>query len=1662
MRWPRAKDAALSEAMEPLNPPLAPPDLDRPLSETLRDRPGSAGEARARELDARREEALRRTGLLDEPEEGDPEEGGSEAQFDRVTAQVCDLLGVPTALFTLVVGDRQIFRAARGFAKPVSSTPLAESLCRHVRDSGSDLVVSDLPRHPIAAITPGAIENGVGAYLGTPVYAPGRDDGLGEPIASLCAISPEPRVWTARDAAALHALADGITTRLALLRSVREARAERRRAEASEEQAQAVLQAVPSIVCISGADGSPTYVSSATKGILGIDPTRAVGAGWADLIHADDLSHARDIISGPISRGEPYEVELRFRHADGSWRTLLTHGRPFGTEGANRYVSTSTDVTSLRAAEKELHTERNRLQSLVGTIPHIVFTTTRERGIDFIGPQTRHLLGRTPSELMGFDLYAHLHPEDAETMREERERTLSEREPLERELRVRHADGRWVTLLARGFPLDETVDPDHAHVFTLTDVTTMREAERGLATERARLTSLVEAVPHLVVLTTIENGVDFLGPQVRSILGREPETMMGFGFYEYAHPEDKAVLLRERARLLASREPFQMELRMLHADGRYIPMLLRAHPIAGDADPRHTHVVTLTDVTAVRDAQGERDEERRRLEGVLGVLPTGLMIADEEGRIVLSNPEARARFGERFDVGFADAGWPRAFFLHAEEDERLMDRTSAPLLRAMAGESVRGEPTVRVEQMDGSVAFVKCDAEPLRDGDGRIVGAVMTVLDISDLQRARESADRERAASFNRLMRVIDSLPINVALADSEGRLLYANRAPLQALGLSVADIEGRLAWESPWIPDADTAAIVREEFLKAARGEISRRELSLRSGDGAAEADHTVVPILNADGEVEFLVPSSIDVTERNRALRGVDEERRRLRAVLDVLPGGLVIVDREMRVQEANASALAFLGSDPKDPETWPPSYRIEEDGRERLERREEGLLAEALRGDHLREPRSLRIALPTGDRFILGNAAPLYNSKGEIEGAVLKMTDVTELKRIQADLDEERRRLRTVLDVLPTGLVIVDASLRIIEANGAARAILNLPPDLTAMPAPDGWAPMFLIDADGRETQETRRSSLLARAVRGEHVRESRTIRVAHPRGDRFVLGNAEPLRSDDGSIEGAVMTITDVTDLRRAQEATTRERLRGAERLRETLDGLPFFVALLYPDGRILYGNRMCFEATDQSFEDVENVPLDRTPWFSYDERQRIRVRALLDEARQGGYAEGSLVGNAGADGMVDMDVTISAVYGDEGRGKIEGVRYLVWTATDVRERVQALRDAHEAREAAERATRAKDDFLAVLSHELRTPLTPAVLGLELMAADIETLEAGEIKTEIEENLAAVRSNLSLQTQLIDDLLDVTRIARGKLELRKRDTDLHDAARHAYGITRSRAEEKRVALDLDLRAERSTVHGDPTRLRQILWNLVANAVKFTPSGGHVRLETFNDGGGRIVARVVDDGPGIPADKIGGIFDAFDQGAVGVSRGFGGLGLGLAISRSLAQAHRATLSAASEGVGSGATFTLAMPVVGEVAPSEEPVSARPKRSRAGKRILLVEDNADTARLTADLLRRSGAAVRVCGSVAEAIAAGPAEAWDLILTDIGLPDGDGLDAVAGLRAQGIEAPAVAMSGYGREGDKARTTAAGFRTHLVKPVALDRLEEALDAALEGEPALDS
>ena len=426
-----------------------------------------------------------------------------------------------------------------------------------------------------------------------------------------------------------------------------------------------------------------------------------------------------------------------------------------------------------------------------------------------------------------------------------------------------------------------------------------------------------------------------------------------------------------------------------------------------------------------------------------------------------------------------------------------------------------------------------------------------------------------------------------------------------------------------------------------------------------------------------------------------------------------------------------------------------------------------------------------------------------------------------------------------------------------------------------------------------------------------------------------------------------------------------------------------------------------------------------------------------------------------------NIETSAIQADVARRHVEELStYVAELQRSEEARGQLLLRAQRARVEAEAANRIKDEFLATLSHELRTPLT-SLLGWACVLRGPERDEAL-----LNQGLEAIERNARVQAQLIDDLLDVSRIVSGKLHLDVRPIDISSVIQAAINVVRPAADAKQIGLEYWAQPGLGAISGDPARMQQIVWNLLSNAVKFTPYRGSIKVRLEQDGTNAKVT-VQDNGLGIEPAFLPSVFDRFRQADSSTTRSFGGLGLGLAIVRHLVELHGGTVWADSEGGGKGATFSAMFPLLPE--PTQAPtlqVSTETNgfdvHSLQGLRVLLVDDEPEARQIISTVIKRMGAEVKACESASQALETLMEWRPDILMSDIGMPDEDGYSLIGKVRAlprdQGGATPAAALTAYARDEDRKRALDAGYQMHIAKPVTTSQLVK-LISRLVGRPA---
>jgi PAS domain S-box-containing protein len=907
--------------------------------------------------------------------------------------------------------------------------------------------------------------------------------------------------------------------------------------------------------------------------------------------------------------------------------------------------------------------------------------------------------------------------------------------------------------------------------------------------------------------------------------------------------------------------------------------------------------------------------------------------------------------------------------------------------------------------------------------------------------RESEARERTRAAELQVLM---DAVPAAIWIArdpacrDVVGNV--ASRAIIQPIGGT--------AEESSTAPAADTVQpevwsqgrpLKQDDWplQRAARGEQVRdAEIEIRFPRGASHyLIGTATPLRRADGTVTGAVAAFVDITQRRRAEEALRESDRRFSAAFRASPDALIVSRAaDGLIREVNESGLRLYG------------LRYEEAvGRSSLELRlfvnpgdRQKLIAMLEQHGRVRDYEMQVNTRHGGPRSVLLAVEP-FDLEGEKHLLVVHR-DLSERQQAEQAVRESERRFRELAESMPQLVWTAGADGKVDYYNSRIRDYAG------AEQNPDGswsWQPMLHPDDQAPTAAAWAKAMTEKQRYACEHRAQLKDGTY------RWHLSRAVPMLDADGRVLRWFGTATDIHEQRLAQEAlreseerlqlalsgagmgvwswelATNEvtwspelyRLFGVESFGGTVD---HFVALLHPDDVAVT-------------MELLNTAIAEHTFYSHEFRFIRKDGAVRWCADQG-----------------------QAAYYPDGRPK-----RMTGVVRDITERKRTAQQLEMARDAALAASRAKDDFLATLSHELRTPLNPVLLVASEAARD------PALPTSVRADFEMIATNVALEARLIDDLLDLNRITRGKIVLEPRQLDLHVTIRDALQAIREEITAKRLAVTFGLDATAPMIFGDPVRLRQVFWNVLKNAVKFTPERGTIHISTAaTDRDETLEIRVRDSGAGMTPENVERAFEPFVQGesAEQVATGQPGLGLGLSISRALVESHGGQIRAESPGRGEGTSIIIQLPrSVGPQVPERRravAIATTPTAFAstpspfAGRHVLLVEDHAATRHALATLLARRGCAVTVASSVAEARDRAKAHSFDLLISDLGLPDGDGCSLLTELRLGHPDLPAIAVSGYGMETDFARSRTAGFLDHLTKPVNVAALDQALHRLL--------
>jgi|GEM_PF-1167590 len=935
--------------------------------------------------------------------------------------------------------------------------------------------------------------------------------------------------------------------------------------------------------------------------------------------------------------------------------------------------------------------------------------------------------------------------------------------------------------------------------------------------------------------------------------------------------------------------------------------------------------------------------------------------------------------------------------------------------------------------------------------EGQREHVVAFVLDLSDRRRTEqalvESEKRNRAllSAIPDLMFRIDNTGKFIDVVANEGG--YARVCSREMLGCDPHDV----------LPGDLADLITLHSGLVLTSGETQRFEYRSEEEQGMLYYETRLV--LSGENEVLGIVR---DITEAKTAEEEIRKREQLFRAVIDNSWDCIWLIAADGTIFYASPSTAALLG--------YAPEQMIGRNRLEFLHEEDQELMAAQFRQlltlPGTRVTAQYRIRHSGGGwLWMEGGETNLLENPG-VRGVICTFRDISERKHVEEELRSRARQQAAIAEFGLEALagadidVLLEAGVRIVarildvefckflELLPGERAFLlrtgvgwddELIGVATVPMDPESQAGYTLLSSEPVVFDELKSETRFAgtQLLHGHGIISGVSVIVHGPTAPYGIVGahttRRRKFNRDDVNFMQAIANIISEALVRKEAEVALHT---SEKHFRALIEHSYDATALVACDGSILYASpsttRVLGYAVEE-FSDANFFDLMHPDDFPF-------CRELFDEVftgeRNGRTVQYRKLHRDGFWRWVEGTWAHFAT--------AAGEKAIIANYHDITERKDAELALNAAKEAAEAASRAKDQFLAVLSHELRTPLTPVLASVQVLMQEPEFPAALDPYVEI------IRRNVELEARLIDDLLDLTRITRGKLELNHDVVDAHALLHTVEEICSGDVRTKQLTIMIEPEAERHHILGDSARLQQVLWNLVQNAVKFTPEGGTVVIRSSNPKPGRLRLEVIDTGIGIDRQLLPRIFDAFEQGERSITRRFGGLGLGLAISRMLMNAHGGTLTAASEGRDRGATFTVEMDVVSpEAGVADAAGMERQDHEGSYVHILLVDDHSDTNTVMKMLLERRGYRVSTADSVSSALELASCTCFDLLISDIGLPDGSGLDIMRELHARsGIRG--IALSGFGMEDDVRRSLEAGFAEHLTKPVSFQKLLQAI------------
>ncbi|MEG3924865.1 MULTISPECIES: PAS domain-containing protein [unclassified Microcoleus] len=1390
---------------------------------------------------------------------------------------------------------------------------------------------------------------------------------------------------------------------------------------------------------------------------------------YLSYIHPDDVEIMQSNWQQHLHRETShYCCEYRVRCPDGRYKWILARGRAIWDESGNplRAVGSLTDISDRKQTEIALKQSEERLSVAIEGSGMATWDFDVRTNRVIWSATHFSILGceQTPGGEVSVAVWQNcVHPDDLKQVLQAIETARQTRSLYSPEYRIIRADTREIRWLsAFGRYLYDAAGEAVRFIGVLFDATDRKMAELALQESNNRFHLATRAIDGMVFEWDFASNSVYRSEGLSSIVGVCPEDASATAEWwrERIHPVDLARIQAGGQSILNIPDRYEIEYRVQHEDGRWIDVWERGCLIRNQQGEVTKVVGFTSDITQRKQTEAALCDRETHLQLILdSAKDYAIITLDTGGHVTSWNAGAQRLLGYSEAEIVGQDG--RIIFTPEDSAARKPEAERHSALTKGRGENERWHV-----RKDGSRFWGSGLVRPLRDAAGEVQGFLKIMQDKTERRQIEEALRH----SENLYRTLADGVPELMWINTADGRLEFCNQHWKNYTGMMP-----ELPLAAPVLqlfhPD-DLPAVVATRTPAIAAGEAYEFECRVRRFDGNYRWHLArLVPVKDRGGKVVQWAGIGIDIDDRKRAEESLAESDRRFRFLAESLPHLIWNVTSAGEIRFTNQQKWSeYLGMSYEEAarNNWeslvPPS-----DLAESWARWQECLTSGEVYQLELR----LRRAADQMERWHLSRAVPIRDAGGEIVEWIGTNTDIHDRKQAQLNeqfLSELEVRLRQGINPAEMLSEAMNSLGEYLKVDRCVWHEIDVEADRAIVR--QDWHQSDLASTVGTyQISDFKTAELKALSMAGQTLVISDIANHPHTAHlfDNYGAVSIRALVDVPCLQEGRWVALLLVTskvvrhwrpdEVWLMQEVVARlwavilharalhELHESEARFRALADNIAQLAWMTDPTGSIFWYNQRWFDYTGTTLEEMLGWGWQKVHHPEHLDRVVEKFRRCIET----GELWEDTFPLRGKDGSYRWFLSRSVPIRDDG-GQV-----LRWcgTNTDITdrkvaeaERERLLAREKAAREEAEQANRVKDEFLAVLSHELRTPLNPIVGWAKLLQSNLLTPQKQRYALE------TIERNAKLQTQLIEDLLDVSGILQGKVSLNIAPVDLAGVIGAAIETVRLAAEVKSIQISTQFAPNLGPVLGDAGRLQQVVWNLLSNAVKFTPPSGKIEVVLDRvDTNAQIT--VTDTGKGIEPDFLPYVFDYFRQADSSMTRKFGGLGLGLAIVRHLLELHGGTVKSESAGEGQGATFTVRIPLM-PVQPQTSLAAAGPEQSfnLSGIKVLAVDDDADALDLVVFLLEDCGASVTAVSNAADALAVLTESVPDLLLSDIGMPDTNGYLLLRQVRAlppdKGGLVPAIALTAYAGEIDYQQALAAGFGRHISKPLDPDKLVQAI------------